>query len=288
MRYKHVILGNGNLGRSLARTLKDSFLWKDFRFPFNTMMELADLKPEFVWCAVGGGSVDQVKNDHAKAFQAHVELPRRLMEDLPKDVKLIFFSTDYVASETEPSAYYWRTKNPRSLYALTKLWMEDLVKAHSSKRPTIAVRVGSLYGHDFPERCFPYKILHKLGVQPEVTFPVNQISPTPTDWIAEVLNEFADPLLKHSAKFPIHHLAPNDYTTTLEWAQCILGENKKYISRGFDDERPHVSNLRCSFMNTPSWKELWRKHWMDRIEVRHGIEMGMRPVIEPAPPILYY
>lgn len=257
----HLVLGNGNLGRSLANQLAQRGLTyklldkSEFCYPEKTL--LMD-KPTHVWCCIGAGSVNRAKEDFNGVISTHVQLPIHLMKTLPEKVKLVFFSTDYVADEKNPSLPLHKTSEPRSLYALSKLWLEQSV-VFSKRANTCVVRVGSLYGRHFPERTFPGRLRANYPVPGPVTLPRNLVTPTPTDWLAEGLLDTQSKFMFTPSPC-IKHCAPKGNVSVAHWGRLILDKSYTVYEAGYDEERPKISDLNCSFWPPEDWKELWEKY----------------------------
>lgn len=244
---KHIVLGSGNLGKSLYRALPSgeaTLFGPDWRWPRDQLELLLALKPQYVWCAVGGGSVDWVIKNPLQAKDAIVRLPLALANALPPGVGLICFSSDYCASERWPSRPDQSVAIPRSGYANLKRTMEDVV---IGARPDDArvVRVGSLYGRSYPHKTLAGRLRARYPNPCELALPANLITPTSTDWIAQhcILNLeelFGDP-------FPVHHLAPRGCMTVVRYGEFILGPKYAIKEGRLDPDRPPVSNLGSSF-----------------------------------------
>lgn len=264
----HVIIGKGNLGCDLqialdkaghdARLLTPS---EGFEWPEDEP-HIHSLAPECIWIAAGFGSIDQCKNDPMGAIQTHTIMPMEIADAMP-ETRLVVFSTDYVANESDPNAPSKSVLRPKSLYACSKLWMEQGL--YMLNRPlTTIVRVGSLYGSHFPEKTFPGKLVKNHPKPCQVHLPQNWVVPTPTWWIAERLASQYHRLFNE--KGPItHHVAPAGGCTILQWGRKVLGEDYNIASRGFDDLRPAYSKLGYSLGgHVETWDQLWEWHVSSR------------------------
>lgn len=256
----HLIIGKGNLGidlklaltkaghRAVIFTRSSGFEWPE---SYPAIMEL---NPTHIWVTAGFGSVNECANDHAGALATHVAMPMELARNLPANVKLATFSSDYAAHELFPDDEHGVNDSPKSFYAMTKIWMERGLEW--SQRPiTTTFRVGSLYGQHYPERTFPGKLLAKYPKPCSLSLPENQVVPTPTWWLAERIVFDMDNLFHSRPK--ILHMAPSDSTTTLEWGRMILGDQYDISSSGIDPLRPVKSGLGCSLGPVRDWRLLW-------------------------------
>lgn len=283
---KHIILGGGNLGKDLLIEMNslgvaDPELWtnsrgKDVRMIADVVAEINHKMPECVWYCVGAGSVNEAKHEskhYSNSVILHRRVPLALAKYLDPKIKLVLFSTDYVADETRPTYPFAQTPKFRSNYAALKGQMENEIQ--QMQRPfTTVVRVGSLYGVHKPEQTFPGKILKnfngKEGIQLK-GLPQNLVVPTPTRWLANVLLRNFDKLCLDSGATR-EHVAPEGATTVIDWGKFVLAgmpdvrfnrrdENTFY----YDEERPLVSGLGNTLETSAHWHELWqvyfRKEW---------------------------
>lgn len=262
----HAVIGKGNLGLDLQSALKDRGIDSDlytkdnFEWPESTP-HFRQKKYDCVWIAAGRGSVHDSKD--AWGLQRQLEtltfLPVSMALELPKSSKLVVFSSDYAADEADMMALGRSNPRPKSLYACTKVWMEQGLTF--LKRPgTSIVRVGSLYGHHYPERTFPGKLKKNFPKPCDVFLPQNMVTPTPTWWIAQMLvDNFARIFSDQGTT--THHLAPVGNCTIVQWGRLILGEGYNVMTKGFDQERPSFSKLGCSIAKpNVTWLELWERH----------------------------
>ncbi len=276
----HVIIGKGNLGVDLHAVLNarghkahiftpsDGFTWPD------SLPALLALTPTYVWVTAGAGSVEAVKKDFVGAINTHLMFPVELVKDLPPGIKIGLFSSDYVADESDPSNPHKITPKPRSLYAYTKIWMEQAIKALG--RPNVSVfRVSNLYGGHFPERTFPGKLKSRYPHPCEIVLPQNWVVPTWTKWVAEVLVDNLDKVFDDKTPL-IHHAAPNGGCTVIQWGRRVVGEKYKLISKGFDNDRALFSKLSCSFARAPEWDELWARY-QSELDATEDPEGGLSP-----------
>lgn len=254
---KHLILGAGNLGLDLAHELKRAGFDvivvsrhdSTFNYPVDSVeMLLSYIEPDFIWNTIGAGSVEAA-NDN---FTPFVDLHVRLVADLIQYAKcpVINFSTDYAASESDPSNP--RASGFKSKYALSKNMMENLI-LFSGRKDVKAIRVSALYGRHKKDRSYPVKIASR----PTSAFSLNECTPTPTKWLAGKLAYHTDLLLGHT--WPIIHFAPKGRVSYADWAVKILGEEVVNQFK-IDHSRPIVSNLGNSIFGDNSlenWEELW-------------------------------
>lgn len=258
---KHVVVGKGNLGVDIGLAAKkaghevhiftpsEGFEWPE------SAPAIRVLQPDYLWITAGFGSVEQCKLNPGRAFQTHLSLPLELMADAPETTKIGLFSSDYVAEDGHMDDANKITTKPRSIYALSKMTMELAVKI--LPRPYVSVfRVCSLYGNHYPLRTFPGKLIKRYKDPCEVFLPQNFITPTATSWIAETIISSL-PLLFSPAIPLFHNCASSGGTTVMNFGRKILGDKYEYNSRGMDWNRPAYSNIGCSFMQAPTWEQMW-------------------------------
>lgn len=247
MTIKHLVLGNGNLAADLVRTL-DGFEGKHiaaqsaprWRYPTHPFVAGTFSGAfDYVWCAVGGGSVEFARDNKLEASRSLHMLPVELIQQLPPKVKLVLFSTDYVANETDPSDPNKAVERPRSYYANLKLMTEE-VGILSCRENLRIVRVGSLYGSKRPER----NLAEKLRKHKPATLPANRICPTSTRWLSIKLVKTLDTLFE--AKGTVQHCAPVGSMTVAEFGRLVL-DPQIVLEGPIDPQRPALSDLRCSF-----------------------------------------
>jgi dTDP-4-dehydrorhamnose reductase len=255
---KHLVLGCGNLGLDLVDRLgPDAQTLVGWRYPESSMDAVIAGDWDVVWCCIGAGSVEHSLAHFDEHVRAHVLLPQLLMTKLAPETRLVLFSTDYVAHTKATYTPEMQLRNPRSFYAYTKAWMEQLALmgfpqyCHPNVR---VVRVGSLYGERLPHKTFPGKLRSNYPKPARLALPENRVSPTPTRWLADFLVTHLDDLF--DKPYPIAHCAPVGNVSLREWGERILGPEYVVTSRGMDGMRPHTSDLRCNFAPAPTVEEL--------------------------------
>jgi dTDP-4-dehydrorhamnose reductase len=241
----HLILGNGNLGHDICEKLKENpeneiiLLSRSTNWIFPEdlwfLKQLCNCAPNYVWHCLGSGSIDEAKKNPEMTRAINVKLPELLMT-LFFDSRIILFSSDYADSRFGPI---------KSFYAKTKYEMEQLSWSSSHNNGNIRViRVSSLYGVHNPDNCFPGRLKSHCKDKEFVSLPGNITTPTPTDWLADIILKNIDGIF--STKEVIHYCAPCNPISIMDWGRLVLGE-KKYSYLPFDEERPLFSNLGCSF-----------------------------------------
>lgn len=276
---KHLILGNGNLGKDIfleinARRLGEPKLLSkskglDVQNISAMKAVIEEMQPDHVWYCVGGGSVNESKMDHPLAklsMELNAITPIRLAEMLPERIRLTVFSTDYVADESRTSNPFVQSPFMRSQYAMNKAYMEGQLK--QMNRPnTSVIRVGSLYGVHNPENTFPGKILQNYANNDlMIKLPSNIVVPTPTRWAAAVMLSNPEELFcSYGTLF--HHCAPEGGVSVKDWAKFILrgfrADDAFHWGKDFfDTERPLFSGLGTSFGDRKDyWFDLWTTYF---------------------------
>lgn len=261
---KHIIVGNGNLGLEIGIALanqrgvsEDDVMYINTKSDFDAYRDIPKLCKKFniecVWIAAGGMSVSQVKQDFTKGYETFVEMPTLWMDLLPQPINLILFTSDYAY---EPNL---------SKYAELKALMD--MKVSEKNRPnTCLVQVCSLYGRIYPEKCFPGRIITAAKEQETIALPLNKVSPTPCDYVAENLVRSFPKIFDHSQSMRLN-MAPKGSISTFGWGQLILQNHRNVVPSGYDNERPrisHLDNYACPY----TWIQLWnqRSSWFDNMK----------------------
>jgi len=259
---KHAIIGGGNLGLDICEHAGDLPGTEVKLFTAhngchysadrnNKLIEALQLyKPDHIWVTVGAGSVEGAKKDLVPYIDLHIRLPAELLQKMPEETTLHFFSSNYVF------------ESHQSLYAKTKATMEDLII--SIRRPnTYVYRVESLYGTHRPEKTFPGKFLARNPKPGKIELPKNLVTPTPTAWIAKML------VNSGRLQYSFHNIAPTGAVSVAEWARLVVDNPKYEIIASFRDfERPSDSKINCtlpehnvSSLADVSWLELWNQYY---------------------------
>lgn len=255
---RHVVVGAGNLGHSIhAACPGGSYLASHWRYPTHPVREILDSEPDYVWCCIGGGSVNEAKSDFARVLQAHLNIPLEFAMFLPEKTRLVAFSTDYVADEEDPSNPQKRTAQCKSLYARTKLLMEETLSQLPNSGQIRIVRVGSLYGRNFPKKSFPGRLMGRfIENGAGIKLPMNRVTPTSTEWIADTLHRHLDGLFE--APGVVHHLAPRGNWTVADWGRRVLPPTARVDDGDIDAERPQVSDLGCDWTHVDTLEDIYR------------------------------
>lgn len=268
----HVVIGKGKLGVALTETLmrknQEVRMFSQstgYFYPNPTGIKpILDASPDYVWCCVGAGSVEECRNNYERALLLHVALPAKLLRNCAPKTKVILFSTDYVADENEswnPKSYSVRFK---SEYALSKFTMENQFYWENRKN-SACIRIGNLYSvRYFPEKCFPMKAIINAQGKNVLYFPENEVTPTPVEWLAEYLVENLNELTAFGPV--VHHVAPDHSVSILNWAKHFIPEKIQILSSGLDPYRPARCALGCSLGKVPTWQDLWAYHGQEFVQ----------------------
>jgi dTDP-4-dehydrorhamnose reductase len=115
----------------LVRTPETDAVAVDLASLDATLAAVRDARPSIVIHAAALADVDACQRDANAAFRANVEVTRNLRDALERespDARLIYISTDQMYPGPGPSAEDARPA-PASVYALTKLWGEEVALA---------------------------------------------------------------------------------------------------------------------------------------------------------------
>lgn len=246
-----------DLTRALAAREADFFVADrshGWEWPDSGLDDLVASKPDVVWCCVGFGGVAETSSDYTRAITAHVGLAVDCMMRFPEETKLVFFSSDHAANERNPGNPKLHSMSPKSLFALSKLQLEEAFGFLNRPNTTI-VRLSSIYGGGRPSRTFPGRLIAQYAKPCEIPLPSNLCTPTPTDWLAETMLRRLDKLVGEEPK--VVHLAPSGHVSYAQWGRLIMGPKFDVKERGLDESRPAAPLLGCSIGPVPSWKDLW-------------------------------
>lgn len=269
---RHVVLGTGNLGLDLERELsvnsKSALLIPNRGRRFQTRESVrsyadavAELKGDVFWYCLGGYTAGDQGEEMANAI---TRVPVMLRELLLPQQRLVLFSTDYAADEEFPNQPKLRARPARSSYASEKAELERQILSADFPN-TLIVRVTSLYGEHHPERTLPGKIIRNYWslTDDRIALPWNRVTPTPSRWVAQMMAKHAMALFsKEGAE--IHHCAPNLNAPIQTVGKYVLPERELgwSIQEFFDDRRPRVSALGCSFVDSvDDWLTIWKEYF---------------------------
>lgn len=271
---RHAILGAGNLGQDLARELTRrghataAVFSRCTGFDATSRNDLEVVlggRYDVIWLCIGYGSVAEAKETPEVADYFHRQLPLLLATRKHARTRLVVFSSDYAASERWPDQRQ-PNPSPRSTYAGLKVAMEAQIAALDAPRVSV-IRVGSLFGEHKPQATLPGKILRNFGMAngPVVRLPSNLITPTPTLWLAGVLAQHPARIFDDAGS-RLHHCAPAGNVSVADFGTFVLDglRHSSSFDRSlwYDDERPHLSALGCSFLeHNWHWHEVWSVYW---------------------------
>lgn len=242
----HIVLGCGNLGIDLFDELRKRYeveLTKEVNIP-----ELLRKQPKVIWCCIGAGGPG---GDKLKQLAAHVDLPHAIAEAFQNTpTKIFFFSTHYLNEDPLGS---------RSHYALTKVNMEQFMSGYPKVR---CIRIGSLYGKHRPLSTLPGKIILNANKLSRLNASVNNVTPTPTRWLAEQFVEEA--IWERFFDYPkVFSYGPSGYVSVSHWIHQIMLERSLYVDKPikveyeefFDGSYPLMSG--GGIWVGPNWYKLW-------------------------------
>lgn len=260
---RHIVVGQGNLGADLADLLgeqeADYFIASKelgFQWPGCGLDDLVALHPDVVWLCVGSGGVLEAQCDYSNALCSSAGLFTDCLMRFPEETSIVAFSTDHCANETHPTNPGLHTMNPRSLFAHSKLHMERVLKFIDRPNSSI-IRLGTLYGKSRPMRTFPGRLLSQFPRQTTIPLPMNLVTPTPTDWLADMLLKRSDAFLRGGPK--ICHAAPSGNVSIADWGKMVLGPEFTIKERELDETRPAGVSIGCSLGPVSNWLDLWNQ-----------------------------
>jgi dTDP-4-dehydrorhamnose reductase len=179
---------------------------------------LAQHRPEVVINAAAATRVDDLESDQLLAMRVNGLGPRNLAVACRRQgLKLLQVSSDYVFDGAKGAPYEeWDRPNPLSIYGLSKLLGEELVRQQCADH--FIVRTAWLYG--LPGPNFVTAILARGRSHPEQALRVvNDQRGTPTSTLALAPQLLA---LAETEAFGTYHATCLGETTWYEFARLIL------------------------------------------------------------------
>lgn len=244
-----VVGKNGMLAQSFASVLKDQAVYsgKELDLFDGKQVErwIDTHKPTHLINCAAYTHVDSAEREKEAAYQANVELPRRLAL-LAKRCRLplLHFSTDYVFDGAKSSPYRAEDPtNPLNVYGATKLKGEEAileVMPHAC-----IVRTSWLYGDTGAP--FPWKVIEKLKKGVTLHMIDDQYgAPTYTRDLVDVALQLKD----HGGIF---HMANRGATTWYHYTLCIAEWLKKRGHIESFDVRPVTSSAYAADAKRPKY-----------------------------------
>lgn len=232
---KHVILGDGNLGRAIASQLSTEeneviILSKSmgWEYPQSGFAEIKKAQPDMIWNTIGAGSIAEGEKFFDYHLMLHVGLPSNLAIEFP-EVKQVHFSSNYA-------------EEMNGRYGLSKFMME-LALSHTKQKNWRVIRVESIVGYHKPEKTVIGKIL-KAYRQLDVKLSTNPMRISSAKIIAEhvcsyYVNDF-------DGQDKVHAIGGYPYTAVDVFMEIEkqLGLNVNARIVGLDKSRPvGISNI---------------------------------------------
>lgn len=260
--FEHLIVGSGNLALSLREEL-EAVTSSITQVPFDIVdawrtNDFPSLRGAgTIWFCTGGRHAE-AKAHPNRSHRHNVDLPRIVMDRSDAGTKLVFFSTADCAHPDYPSRPDMRTPAPLNEFATQKLQLEGTIIA--ANRPlTACVRLSTLFSSKKPLSTMPGRLLRADWGDIALSFPANEVTPTPAEWAAVSLILSTETNLWRDDRPTIHHLSPIGSISAHDWAKLILGGGRKYVERRhFDATRPRQHALGTTLhVATDHWSTLW-------------------------------
>lgn len=261
----HIILGKGNLGqalnRSIYRNTKQSPAVSHREKVVEIKLRFEDNENTWIWVTEGFGSVGECKKDSIGAFDLHVRKTFELIQKFPKS-NIVFFSTNYVADENNVVSSI-HPKHFGSEYANSKALMENVIRFAQKNKPNVwPIRVANLYSKYSPWNSFAGRLIKAREAGDVISLPENLMLPTDTDWLADRL---VDNMHKFK-EYEIMSIVPTGAVSTKKFGELILGET---VGLGKDIERPMNARMFNTFPHHPNWIEVWNA----AVEYRKALDL---------------
>jgi dTDP-4-dehydrorhamnose reductase len=268
MTLNHLVIGQGNLAASLVEII-------DQRYSFSTVglaqvvewLQHNDFRAlrnvDFIWCCIGG-DYHHARENARQSHVLNVTLPRLIQEHADQKSRLCFISTLEACHPEYQLRPYLRTPEPTSEWVSQKCLLE--AQLSSLNRPNTAyVRIGAPYGPVYPASTFPGRL---LAINPQsgsaLLVPRNEVVPTPTDWIAEMLVGAIDNGLWNESTYTCHHVTPTGSISAFDWSRLILSDldSSYWLDKiTWDVTRPRMLVGNCTLAKPPHWSTLWSQYY---------------------------
>jgi len=150
----------------------DNFAHLDATDPAETENTMKKISPKVVIIPAALPNVNLCETDKDLAKKINLGIVENVLRFIPKDCKIIFFSTDYIfdgkngpySEEDEP--------NPINYYGKLKLECEDMIK--KSGHEYIIIRTTGIFGWELGRKNFFYKVFDTLETGKELCIPNDQ------------------------------------------------------------------------------------------------------------------
>lgn len=193
-------------------------------------------------------NVEKCEEEKKLAYDTHVTATKNLAEICQKsDIKMIYFSTDYVFSGKDKEYGIDSKKNPINYYGETKSIAEDSIK--SIMKDYLIIRPGLLYGFNDinDKKNLVLDIIKKLKNGEEIVLENNRIRyPLVIDDVSRAVGESINANYQG-----ILHISGTEGLTKYEFGQKIAEvfnlPNNKIIGKDLNEpNRPyHIKLLNC-------------------------------------------
>lgn len=264
--------GNGQLGHSLNRILKDTEV---ISTDFDTL-DICDEKqvdafikehmPDTIINCAAHTAVDKCETDYDNALHINADGPANLARAAESvGAVMVQVSTDYVFDGDTDRAYVESDKtNPQSVYGKTKLMGEENVIKYCNRY--FIVRTAWLYGEG---NNFVKTMLRLSESRDKITVVTDQFgTPTSSDELARMILHIIP-----EEKYGIYHGTCEGQTSWFEFAKRIMeltGRTTEIIPVTTEEygatvaKRPKYSVLENAKLN--SMGEYRMKNWEDALE----------------------
>ncbi len=229
-----IILGNGQLGRTLYESIKESCYqvkvisspsvdWRDisnYRIKICSIFD--SFRPFIVFNCVAYTNVELAEIEFDAALRLNEVLPDVVAEEcLRRGIKFIHFSSDYVFDGSLTVGKKFSENDlmsPLNAYGVSKARGENVLRGKSG---VSILRISWIYS-DHSETCFPKKIFDKLSGGSCISVVDDQYGvPTSCHWLSQLVLTLL--ITFREGTWPqILHVVPSGYGSWFEFADLIF------------------------------------------------------------------
>jgi dTDP-4-dehydrorhamnose reductase len=178
---------------------------------------LAELRPRVIYLSAALTHVDYCEEDAELAERINVLGPRIVAEEAGRrDVKLLFYSSEYVFDGANGPYDEAAAPNPLSVYGRTKLAAENAIR--SILPDALILRTSVVFGWEPDSKNFAMQIYERVQKGLEMTVPEDQLgTPTWADYLAEASLRLVD-----KGATGVVNVAGKDTVPRTEFARALV------------------------------------------------------------------
>lgn len=257
--YKHISLESKAFGTFQNYRL-DNLIHLDITQKDAVKRTILDLKPNFVFLPAAFTNVDLCEEQKDKCWQINVKGVDNFTSALKDtNIKLIYFSTDYIFNGQNGPYNESSPPDPLSVYGKSKLEGENIIKDNLNN--FLIIRTTCVYGWDVQQKNFASRLIKKLNNKEIVKVPTDQVT-TPT--YAGNLTRIAYRLVKED-KTGIYNVSSSSLISRFNFALLI--------AEVFGLDREFIRAVKTKDMGQKATRPLNGGLKTDKIKKELGIEI---------------